>query len=66
MNDIGFVSGKATPCVFFHKEKNVRAVVHGDDFTILGKVEELDWLRQMIGQRFEVKFRGRLGPCQND
>jgi hypothetical protein len=66
MIEIGFVSGKATPCVFYHGERNLRAVVHGDDFTMLGEERELDWFRQMIGQKFEVKFRGRLGPCQGD
>jgi hypothetical protein len=66
MNEIGFVSGKSTPCVFYHEKRNVRAVVHGDDFTLLGKEGELDWFRQMISERFEVKFRGRLGPCHSD
>jgi hypothetical protein len=66
MNDIGFVSGKATPCVFFHEERELRAVVHGDDFTMLGRESELSWFREMISQSFEVKFRGRLGPCHDD
>ena len=50
MSDAGFVSGKATPCVFYNKERKLRAVVHGDDFTILGKEEGLDWFRQMISK----------------
>ncbi len=43
MIDAEFASGKATPCVFYNKERELRAVVHGDDFTILGKEEELDF-----------------------
>ena len=36
----------------------LRAVVHGDDFTILGYEEDLDWFRRMISEEHEVKFRG--------
>ena len=40
--------------------------MHGDDFTILGDTEQLDWFRNKIADRFEVKFRGRLGPETKD
>ena len=39
----GYKSGEASPCVFYHTQKNVRIVVHGDDFTVLGAVKDLDW-----------------------
>ena len=58
--------GRATPCAFFMKDKNVRVVVHGDDFTVLGHEEDLDWFRRVISETFEVKFRGRVGPGDND
>ncbi len=35
-------------------------VVHGDDFTVLGKSEQLDWFRGVIPKAMEVKFRKRL------
>ena len=41
----GFIRGKASPCVFYHPGRSLRVVVHGDDFTILGWEESLDWLR---------------------
>ena len=41
-------------------------VVHGDDFTVLGPAANLDWFRGQISIRFEVKFRGRLGPESGD
>ena len=31
----GFKSGTATPCAFYNLERDMRAVVHGDDFTVL-------------------------------
>ena len=43
MNDIGFDSGKASPCLFHHADREIRAVVHGDDFTLLGHRDDLDW-----------------------
>ena len=41
-------------------------VVHGDDFTVLAEEEKLDWFRREISKRFEVKFRGRIGPDVGD
>ena len=66
LESIGFVSGVASPCIFHNKDKNVRVVVHGDDFTLLGSADNLDWFRKEISKRFEVKFRGRLGPGDKD
>ena len=37
-----FVRGKASPCMFYHAQRNIRVVVHGDDFTVLGYDEDLD------------------------
>ena len=62
MANAGFVKSRATPCMFFHKGRGVRVVIHGDDFTVLGNEVELDWFRECIQDKFEVKFRARLGP----
>ncbi len=35
MTEAGFRQGSHSVCVFYHAEKNVRIVVHGDDFTAL-------------------------------
>ena len=48
MQDLGFAKGVSTPCVFYHTARNLRAVIHGDDFTILGYDDDLDWFRTMI------------------
>jgi len=34
--------------------------------TLLGGEEALDWFRERIQDKFEVKFRGRLGPDNGD
>ena len=38
----------------------------GDDFIVLASEEQLNWFRENIGERFDVKFRGRLGPGPRD
>ena len=62
LESTGFASGVASPCMFVHESRSLRVVVHGDDFTVLGPSSQLDWFREQIAARFEVKFRGRLGP----
>ena len=48
MVEEGFNKGRASPCVFYHKEKNVRVVIHGDYITILDKEGDLDWFKERI------------------
>ena len=38
---MGFWRGRASPCVFWHPQRNARMVVHGDDFTILASHEDI-------------------------
>ena len=40
LEKLGFKRGLATPCAFYMKEKELRVVVHGDDFTVLGREED--------------------------
>ena len=64
--EIGFNNGIASPCIFKHKTIRLWLTVHGDDFTLLGSDEDLDWFESMIKEKFEVKVRGRLGPGLSD
>ena len=66
MEGVGFKRGAASPCAFWHARKEIRAVVHGDDFTMLGHDHQLDWFKGEIGKRFECKYRGRIGPGRKD
>ena len=61
----GFVAGIPTPCVFYHAEKDLRVVIHGGDVTLGGWEGDLDWFTEQISNKFEVKFRGRLGERGN-
>jgi len=64
--ELGFVQGVSAPTVFFHREKCMECVVHGDDFTILGFEEDLDELEVAMRSWFEIKVRGRIGPDSSD
>ena len=61
LKSLGFKQGQATPCAFVLTSRGLILVVHGDDFTISGHDEDLNWFRERIKEKFDVKFRGRLG-----
>ena len=57
----GFIKGKANPCIFRHKDKNIKTVVHGDDFTAAAKLSQLEWMRDHLQSKYEIKWQ-ILGP----
>ena len=57
----GFRRGLASPVVFYHPERDVSCVVHGDDFTFEGEDGHLDWIEKLMASWFDIKVRGRLG-----
>ena len=61
LEEMGFISGMASPCCFHHPTRKLQLVVHGDDFTTLGVKKEIDWFEQTLANHFELKLRGRLG-----
>jgi hypothetical protein len=38
---LGFEAGKASPCNFKHKSKEIMMTVHGDDSTVVAPTEDL-------------------------
>ena len=62
MNELGFTSGKVTPCMFWNKQRDIRINIHGDDFTVLAEEDQLDWFRREVSKKFDAIFRGRIGP----
>ena len=66
MKGLGFVASMSSPCLFYHPQRDLRVVIHGDDFTILGEESQLRQFRKEISDRFKVKFRGMLGPQRQD
>ena len=62
----GFTRGMASPVSFYHEQKDVSLVVHGDDFTFAGEDGGLDWVEMLMKRWFEIKVRARLGPDKTD
>ena len=52
--EIGFKLGRATPCVLYHKEIGLRTYIHGDDFVIVGKPQELKWMQGRLERKYEL------------
>ena len=62
MTRLGFIQGKSSPCLYHHPSKNLKCVVHGDDFTTLGPRSGLDWLHKELEKEWMITVRGILGP----
>ena len=46
---------------FVHETRNMSGVVDGDDFVWEGIDEDLDWVRKVLEDKYELKNRDRLG-----
>ena len=66
LQDAGFERLMASPVAFFHKERDLMGVVHGDDFIFTGVDEQLDFVLQVLRKEYELKDRGRLGSGEKD
>ena len=58
--------GRANKITFYHKNRDVRVVVHGDDFVASGKEEQLRWLEGILRAKYPLKMRGIMGPDAGD
>ena len=52
---IGFTRGVSNPCVYYHRKRQLRALVHGDDYATVGSFENLKWLQGELESAFEMK-----------
>ena len=63
---VGFCPRRATVVAFYHAEREVRIVVHGDDFVVEGKQSDLEWVRDVLAAKCILKVRSILGPDPGD
>ena len=61
LTKIGFTTGNASPCNFYHPIRRISITVHGDDFTSTAREQDLKWLKSMFNAKFEVTNEF-LGP----
>ena len=62
---IGFEQGVASPCHFFHRDRGIQTVVHGDDFSSLAADHELMWMKSKLEAKYQIKTKV-LGPDERD
>ena len=55
----GFARGSAAPTVFQNSVTGVRVVVHGDDFTFSGTLNELASVREKMEKCYTMKHSGQ-------
>ena len=63
LKSFGFQRGKATPCVFFHEQRKIRTMVHGDDYVSAGMARDLQWMQKQLESKYQVKAQF-FGPGQ--
>ena len=51
----GFSQSAYSPQVYWHRARDLKTFVHGDDFVTSGARTEAVWLRDRLMQRFEIK-----------
>ena len=61
MRSLGFKMGKSSSVVFYHPKKDIKTLVHGDDFVSSGRPEDLAWLRTQMETKYEITTTV-LGP----
>ena len=64
MLSLGSEQGRASRCNFQHKSRDIRLIVHGDDFLVVADAEQLAWLDVKLRQQYDMKYEV-LGPEAN-
>ena len=57
MLKIGFVRGKYNTSTYFHKQKKIKVLVHGDDFVSSGMRHQALWFKNELEKRFKIKTK---------
>ena len=55
MSEMGFKECKVTNGVFTHPERDLRVVAHVDDFLLSGESHQLEWFRDHLALKYELK-----------
>ena len=55
LTNAGFTRGTACPCHFYHAEKDIWVLVHGDDFAVVAKQSGREYAEATLRAQYEVK-----------
>ena len=56
-----FTRNTAWPSVFYHREMDVRLLVHGDDFVVLSDDPGQKFLKEVLQKKYELRVDGSIG-----
>lgn len=57
----GYAVGEANPALFYNEARDCRGAVHGDDFYVLGSVEAVGKMKELLGSKYQMREAHRLG-----
>ena len=57
MLKIGFTRGRYNTSTYFHKQKKLKVLVHGDDFVSSGMRQQALWFKNELEKRFKIKTK---------
>ena len=58
--NIGFTRGVWHPSVFYHPDRQIKILVHGDDYASSDTPQQMEWLKEEHSKAYEIKTQ-RLG-----
>ena len=56
MATLGFSIGKASPVLFYHPQRSLKCLVHGDDVVVSGEPVDLVWMRNELDSKLEINI----------
>lgn len=61
----GFRQAKGCSQFYWHPDKDIWAIVHGDGFLVESDSSSADWMDEMMVREFKTKIKARLGEGGN-
>ena len=61
----GYQVGLANPALFYNEAEFSRGAVHGDDFYVLGPVQAVDKMKELLGSKYQMRESHGLGFVEN-
>lgn len=61
-----FVQAASSPCLYYHFEEDIAALVHGDDIYLLSDQVGLDYVEPRMRETWPLKENATLGPDEHD
>lgn len=52
--------------MFRHKDRDIKLLVHGDDFLVLGDAEDQTFMQKVLSERYEYRCDGAIGEEANE